>query len=204
MQEAAEAAAEEARAAVEASQARVDAARRVVERVSDRDEANRLETRLGKLGAAGRELESVDRELAGIVLTDDTMRAIETAAIAVERAAGQAELASAHIELVAIADVEVRLDGDPVAIEAGGTWAASVSSPTDIEVPGLLRARVVPGTPASDSQAKLGAAQEVLTAALAQARVADVASARLLDERRRQLIASRDKLNATFEALVGD
>jgi len=204
VREAAEAAAEEARAAVAASQARVDAARRVVERASDRDEANRLETRLGKLGAAGRELESVDRELAGIMMTDDTMRAIETAAIAVERAAGQAELASAHIELVAIADVEVRLDGDPVAIEAGGTWAASVSSPTDIEVPGLLRARVVPGTPASDSRARLGAAQEILTAALAQARVADVASARLLDQRRRQLIASREKLNATFEALAGD
>ena len=204
VREAAEAAAEEARAAVAASQARVDAARRVVERASDRDEANRLETRLGKLVAAGRELESVDRELAGIMMTDDTMRAIETAAIAVERAAGQAELASAHIELVAIADVEVRLDGDPVAIEAGGTWAASVSSPTDIEVPGLLRARVVPGTPASDSRARLGAAQEILTAALAQARVADVASARLLDQRRRQLIASREKLNATFEALAGD
>jgi AAA domain len=204
VQEAAEAAAEEARAAVAASQARADAARRVVERASDRDEANRLETRLGKLGAAGRELESVDRELAGIMMTDDTMRAIETAAIAVERAAGQAELASAHIELVAIADVEVCLDGDPVAIEAGGTWAASVSSPTDIEVPGLLRARVVPGTPASDSRARLGAAQEILTAALAQARVADVASAHLLDQRRRQLIASREKLNATFEALAGD
>jgi AAA ATPase domain len=204
VQEAAAAAAEEARAAVEASQARVDTARRVVERVSDRDEANRLETRLGKLDAAGRELESVARELVGIVLTDDTMRAIETAAMAVERAAGQAELASVHIELVAIADVEVRLDGDPVAIEAGGTWAASVSSPTDIELPGLLRARVVPGTPAADTKAKLEAAQEILTAALAIARVADVAAARLLDQRRRELIASREKLNARFEALAGD
>ncbi len=159
VQEAAEAAATEARAAVEASQARVDATRRVVDRVSDRDEANRLETRIAKLDAARRELDRVDRELAGIALTDDAMRAIETAAIAVERAAGQAELASAHIELVAIADVEVRVDGDPVAIEAGRTWAASVSSPTDIELPGLLRARVVPGTPASDSRAKLEAAQ---------------------------------------------
>ena len=83
-------------------------------------------------------------------------------------------------------------------------WAASVSSPTDIELPGLLRARVVPGTPASDTQAKLEAAQEVLAAALAKARVADVAAARLLDERRRELIASREKLNATSEALVGD
>ena len=111
---------------------------------------------------------------------------------------------SAHIELVAIADVEVRLDGDAVAIEAGGTWASSVSSPIDIELPGLLRARVVPGTPASDTHAKLEAAQEVLAAALAKARVADVAAARLLDERRRELIASREKLNATSEALVGD
>ena len=204
VQEAAEVAAEGARGAVETSQARVDVARRVAERVSDRDEANRLETRLGKLDAARRELDRVEHELAGIVLTDDTMRAIETAAVAVERAAGQAELASAHIELVAMADVDVQIDGDPVTIQAGGHWAAGVSSPTDIELPGLLRVRVVPGAPASDSHAKLQAAQEVLAAALAKARVADVAAARLLDERRRELIASREKLNATSEALVGD
>ena len=204
VQEAAEVAAEGARGAVETSQARVDVARRVAERVSDRDEANRLETRLGKLDAARRELDRVEHELAGIVLTDDTMRAIETAAVAVERAAGQAELASAHIELVAMADVDVQIDGDPVTIQAGGHWAAGVSSPTDIELPGLLRVRVVPGAPASDSHAKLQAAQEVLAAALAKARVADVAAARLLDERRRELIASRDKLLARSEALVGD
>jgi hypothetical protein len=201
---AAEAAATEARAAVETGQARVDAARRVVERVSDRDEANRLETRLARLDAALRALDGVERELAGIALTDDAMRAIETAAVAVERAAGQAELASAHIELVAIAEVEVRLDGEPVAIEAGGTWACNVSSAIEVELPGLLRARVVPGTPAADSHAKLEAAQEVLSAALSKARVEDVAAARLADERRRELIASREKLRATSEALVGD
>jgi hypothetical protein len=39
---------------------------------------------------------------------------------------------------------------------------------------------------------------------LAKAGVADVAAARLLDERRRELIASREKLNATSEALAGD
>src|SRR4051812_12817895 len=204
VQEAAEAAATQARAAVAAGQARVDAARRVVERVSDRNEAHRLETRLGKLDAARRELDRVERELADIALTDDTMRAIEIAAIAVERSAVQAELASAHIELVAIADIEVRLDGERVAIEAGSTWASNLGSPTEIELPGLLRARVVPGTPAADSRAKLGAAQQVLTAALAKARVADVAAARRADERRGHLIAAREKLRATSEALLGD
>ena len=204
VQEAADAAAGQARAAVEASQSRVDAARRVAERVSVRDEADRLESRLTKLDAARRELDRVARELAGIALTDDTMRAIETAAIAVERATGQVELASAHIELVAISDVEVRVEGEPVALEAGGSWAASVGAPTDIELPGLMRARIVPGAPASDSQAKLEAAQEVLAGALAKARAADVAEARLLDDRRRELSAAHTKLSATCEALAGD
>ena len=61
----------------------------------------------------------MERELAGIALTDALMRDIEAAAAAVERAAGQVELASAHIELVAIADVELRVDGEAVALEAG-------------------------------------------------------------------------------------
>lgn len=204
VQEAAEATAAQARAAVEAAQARVEAARRVVERVSDRDEADRLESRLAKLDAARRELDRVARELADIALTDDVMRAIEAAVVAVERAAGQAELASAHIELVAITDVEVHVAGESVALEAGGSWSDSVGAPTEIEVPGLLRARVVPGTPAADSRAKLEAAQDVLADVLAKARATDVAQARLIHDRRRELMAAHTKLSATCEALVGD
>ncbi len=204
VQEAAEAAAEAARAAVEASQASVDAARGVLERASDRNEANRLEARLVKLDAAARELVHVQRELEGIAVTDETLRAIETAAVAVERAAGQAELASAHIEVTALAAVDVHVGGEPVAIEAGGTWASSVSAAIDFELPGLLWARVVPGAAASDSQAKLDAAQAVLAAELAKVRAANVAEARLLADRRRELMGARDKVRATSEALAGD
>jgi hypothetical protein len=204
VQEAAEAAADQSRAAVETSQARVDAGRRAVEQQSDRDEGDRLSTRLAKIDAAERELAGVDRELGGIALTDESMRTIETAAAAVERAAGQVELAAATIELVASVDLEVRLDGEPVALDAGSTWSSSVSAPTHIELPGLLTARVVPGSPATETQAKLDAAQEVLTLALAKARVDDVDNARSLDHRRRELIVSRDRLRATSEALAGD
>jgi hypothetical protein len=204
VQEAAEVAAEEARAAVEISQSRVDAARRAVEQLSDRDEADRLAARLAKIDAAQRELDRVDRELADIALSDEAMRGIEDAAVAVERATGQVELAAAQIELVAVADVEVRVDGEPVALDAGATWSSSTSTPTDIELPGLLTARVVPGAPASDTQAKLVAAQEFLEAALTKAGAGDVAAARALDERRRALITARDRLRATSEALTGD
>jgi hypothetical protein len=204
VQDAAETAADHARGAVETSQARVDAARRAVEQQSDRDEADRLSTRLAKIDAAQRELDGVDRELSGIALTEESMRTIEASAAAVERAAGQVELAAATIELVAMADVEVRLDGEPVALDAGTTWSSSISAPTHIELPGLLTARVVPGAPATDTQARLDAAQEVLAAALSKARVDDTDNARLLDHRRRELMTSRDRLRATVEALAGD
>jgi hypothetical protein len=204
VQKAAEAAAEQARAAAEAAQAGVDTARGLVDRLSDRDEADRLASRLAKIDATRRDLDRIGRELGGIVLTDTSMRAIETAALAVERAAGQAELASARIELAAVADVEVRVAGDTVALAAGATWSANATAPTDVEVPGLLTARVVPGTPAAQTRAKLVEAQDVLAAALDAGGVDEVAAARTLDDRRRELVTTRDRLRATVEALTGD
>ena len=204
VQEAAETAAEEARAVLQASQDRVLAARRAVEQLSDRDEAHRLSSRVTKIDAALREVESAERELASISLTDALMRNIETAAAAVERAAAQAELASAHIEVVAVADIELRVGGEAVTLGAGGTWSANATTTTDIDIPGVLTARVVPGAPASDTQAKLDAAQQVLTDALATAKVDDVAGARVLDHRRRELVGVRDRWTATAHGLVGD
>lgn len=202
--EAAEAAAHEARVAVEHSQARVMAARSTVDQLTDRDEADRIAALLAKIQAAQRDLARVEAELAGNVLTDDIMRAIEDAHAAVEVAKGQLELASAHVEMTAVVDVEVRLGGESLTLAAGQAWSANVSAATEIEIPGLLTTRVVPGTPASETRAKLDAAQAVLTTALARANVADVEAARLLDQRRHQLTTTRDRLCATADALSGD
>lgn len=202
--EAAEQAAEQARAAVEDQQARVDAARTVAQRLSDRDETDRLAARLAKVDSALRELGAADTELAAITVTDSAMRAVDTAALAVERAAGQAELASARIELEGLADVEVRVGGEPVALAPGGLWSVNATSPTEITVPGVLTARVVPGTPAAETQARLDAATAALAAALKTAGAADVAAARSQFERRRELTQTAATLRATVEALTGD
>lgn len=204
VQEAAEAAAEEARAAVQASQARVDAARRAVVQLSDRDEAQRLSRRLARIDTARNDVERIERELGTMVLTDARMRDIETAAAAVERAAGQAELASAHIEVVAAADIELRVGGQPVSLKAGGTWSTNATTPTDFDVPGVLTASVVPGAPASDIRAKLDVAQRILATALAAANVENLAGARTLDQRRRELVSAADTAAATVHGLVGD
>jgi hypothetical protein len=202
--EAAEHAAEQARTAVQASQARVDTARRVMQGMSDRDEADRLAGRLTKIDTAQRELDRIADELGGIVLTDGSLRTIEAAASAVERAAGLVELASAQIELVAVTDIVLRVAGRPVALAAGATWSTSATAATDVELPGILSAHIVPGVPASENQAKLVATQQDLVAALAAARVNDVDEARALEQRRRQLTADRDRLRATIDALTGD
>jgi hypothetical protein len=204
VQKAAETAAEAARIAVETGRTRVEAARRVVDQLADRVEADRLSGRLAKIVAAQRELERVDAEAAGIAMTDEAMSAIEAAKAAVDIAAGQVELMAARIDLIAVADVEVRVAGEPVVLEAGQTWSGSVSAETAVEVPGLLTVRVAPGASASDTRANLVAAEEMLQAALTAAGVADVDAARSLDQQRRQLAATRDRLRATTEALVGD
>ena len=204
VQKAAEAAAEEARAAVQTCQDRLDAARREVDRQTDHDEAQRLSRRLAKIDAARAEFTHAERELAPIALTDGLMREIEAAAGAVERAAGAAELASAHIEIVAATDIELLIGAETVTLAAGAAWSANTTVSTDIDVAGVLTARVVPGAPASDTQTKLDAAQQVLTRALSTAKVGDVTAARVLDERRRELIAVRDRSKATINGLTGD
>jgi hypothetical protein len=63
---------------------------------------------------------------------------------------------------------------------------------------------VVPGAPASEIQAKLDAAQQILASTLSAASAESVAEARILDQRRRELVSSRDKSAAIVSGLVGD
>lgn len=195
---------EQAQAAVQDHAAAVDAARAVLERLTDRDEADRLTARLTRIDTAARELHRVTQELSAITLDEVSMRAVEAAARTVERAAGQDELASARIELDAQADLDVRVGADKVALRAGVVWSVHTTARTEIDVPGVLTVRVVPGTSAAETRARLEAAQGVLDAALESVGAKDVTAAREIDGRRRELIADRDRLRATVDALTGD
>lgn len=201
---AAAAAAEAARVAAAECLARVEAARRTAERVARRSEAARLDGKLGKIDAVARELAGVEAELAQITLTDDVMRDVEMAALATERAAFQAELASARVELDATVDLQVMVDGQPVELSPGVTWTQNVTTSAAVELPGVVTVRLVPGAPAADSQGRLDKAREMLAALLDEAGVADVAAARALDAKRRELIGRVDRLSATGDALLGE
>ena len=201
---AAEQAAEQGRESLQECAARVETARTTLTRLTDRDQADRLAARLTKIEVAARELDRVGRELGEITLDDARLRVIESAAREVDRAAGQAELASARIELVAVNDLEVQVDRVAVGLQTGTPWSVTTATESVIDVPGVLTVRVVPGTPATQTQTRLDEARRVLADALAAAGVDDVETARALAGRRRELIADRDRLCATVEALTGD
>ncbi|WP_370330825.1 AAA family ATPase [Mycolicibacterium hippocampi] len=204
VQVAAEEAATQARSALETAQARVDAARAAAQLLADRDQVARIAARIGTIEGHQLELDAAQRSLAAITLTGQLMQTIEGAAGAVERAGAAAEQASAHLELVATTDLEVRVGGEPVTLRAGDRWSTGVSGATGVDVPGVLSMRVTAGTPAANTQAALDAARANLATALQQAGVADVAAARTLDEQRRSLDHVVERLRSVLGALTAE
>jgi chromosome segregation ATPase len=187
-----------------AARERAETARQVVDDLARREETQRLTARLAKIDTAQSERDEIARELSTIAITDDLMRQIEQAAAAVDRTEGQLALISATVEFVASADVELVVGDQRVSLPTGETWSTVANTATEVEIPGIVTARVTPGASARDVQEKYAAAHEKLAAALASAGVDDLAAARQADERRRELQSTRDRLTATLVGLSGD
>jgi hypothetical protein len=189
------------------AQRRAESARRGVDRLADREEADRLSARLAKVAAIQRDRARVCAELLEppvVTVTEESLRRIENAAGAVDRIGGQLAFVSAGVEFTAAADLELAAGDQRVSLSAGQSWSITATGPTTVEVPGVLTARITPGATTLDIQAKYAAAQQELNAALAAGGVADVAAARSADQRRRELQGTRDQLDATVAGLCGD
>jgi hypothetical protein len=201
---AADAVVEEANQLLAAARQRAETARRIVEELSRREEAERLTARLAKIDTAQRDRDRICDELSAISLTDELAQRIERAVAIVARAEGQLALLSATVEFVAATDIELAVGGQRVSLPSGQNWSTTTGAATEVEVPGVLTVRFTPGVTAVDIQAEYAAARDDLVAALAAAQVADVATARRTDQRRRELHNSRDQLTATLVGLCGD
>lgn len=202
--EACDAALQQATQAVADLQCRVAAARRAVDRLADREEADRLSTRLAKIDAIERDRERIRTELSMIAVTEESLRRIEDACAAVDRIGDQLASTSAAIEFTAAADIDLVVGGERISLSAGQRWSITAVGSTVVEVSDVLTARVDPGTTTLDVHAKHAAAQQEMTAALTAVDVADLAAARLADQRRRELQSTRDQLSATLAGLCGD
>jgi hypothetical protein len=202
--EACDIAVEEAVGVLAAAQERVECARHALDRIAEREEADRLSARLVKIDDIDGELDRIGVELSTIALTEESLRVIERAAATVDRVGDQLELIAAVVEFTAHADIALAVGDQRVALPAGQSWSITATGPTDVEITGVLTARVIPGATAVDVQAKCVAAQQELANALQAGGVNDVTEARSVNERRRELKGRRDQLAATRAALCGD
>lgn len=202
--EASDAAMHQATEALAELHRRADSARCTVDRLADREEADRLTARVARIDAIERDRERIGAELTTIAVTEAMLRRIEDAAAAVDRTGDQLALTSAAIEFTARADIQLIVGGRQVSLPAGQSWTTTAAGPTEVAVPGVLTARVTPGATTLDVHAKHAAAQEELAAALAAGEVADLAAARSADQRRRELQSAHDQLGATLAGLCGD
>lgn len=185
-------------------QCRVDAARRAVDRLADREEADRLSARLARVDAIERDRERICAELSTIAVTEEVLRRIEDAAAAVDRIGDQLASTSAAVEFTASADIHLVVGGERITLAAGQSWSTTAAGPTVVEVPDVLTARVTPGATTLDIHAKYAAGQQEMAAALTAGEVSDLAAARSADRRCRELQSTRDQLSATLAGLCGD
>ena len=151
-------------------QRRAGSARRTVDQLADREEADRLSARLAKIDAIQRDRDRLGEELSAIAVTEELLRRIENAAAAVDRTGDQLALISAAVEFTAAADIELPPATNGCRCRRVKAGRSTATGPTEIEVPGVLTARITPGATALDIQAKHAAAQQELTAALAAGR----------------------------------
>ena len=202
--EASDAAAQEAAQALAALQRRAESARRTIDQLAAREEIDRLSARLTKVESIQHERDQVCADLAAVTLTEELLRRIERAAAAVDRTGDQLAMISAAVEFTAAADIELTVGDQRVPLSAGQTWSTTATGPTEVKLPGIVTARITPGATALDVQAEYADARQQLTAALVAGDVADLAEAQSVDQRRRELQASRDQLGATLAGLCGD
>jgi hypothetical protein len=192
----------ESAAALTAAQEAVDETRRVVDALAESEQAQRLAARLDRIEAAEAQLAELNHQLSAITLTGDVMADIESAAALVDRIEAQLALTAATVEFTAATDLELTVDEQTITLSAGERWATS--SPTTVELPGVVSVRIDPGATTSGAQIKLEAAQRVLSEALKQGGAADLDGARVIEHRRRDLTSDRDQLAATLAGLCED
>lgn len=194
-----------AAAELAAAELRMAAAQAAVRACAARAESARLAERLDLIAAAERGLADVDGELVGITLTAGALAELEKLHTQVDQLDAQLRSDATTVAFTADAELEITVDGILQTLAAGQTWTPTGSEPTTVSLPGVLTVRIDPGATAADLHAELTSVQTRRDDALTAAGVADLGTAREIDQRRIALSHSRTQAAATLAGLcAGD
>lgn len=166
------------------------------ERQRDIHDLQTLAERWERVQEAEPRLAELERLLDANRVDDDVLAAVEDAHLAVVQARARTEGEQAVVELAALADVEVAVDGEGRSLAAGDELSLPVAGATAVDVGGLARVVVRAGREAGQSLAALSEAEARLADACARAGVAGPAEARLAAAARRDALREREHLNA--------
>ncbi|WP_147917944.1 AAA family ATPase [Ruania zhangjianzhongii] len=169
-----------ATAAVETAQAEelrqrdlVDAANRAAERLQDLAELDRVRTRLATIEHAQATIEECEAILADSRIDAELLAAIDEAdtELAVSRA--QHEAAAARVQVTALTEVDVTVDGTNHPLRPEEELDAAVTEPVQVELPGTLRVSIAPARSSADTEAALTAARQRFEEVVHRAGVTD-------------------------------
>ena len=202
---------EEATAALEDARA----ARRTAEEqqrvaAADRDHEQRLidvallQARFDRVLAAQETLSAAEAHLESARVDDDLVGRIEEANLAVVRAEATAERAAAVVEVTALSDMTVQVDGIDEALGAGVGIERVVGDESVLVVPDVVEVRVRAGTDAKGLAAELAEARQELDRLCALGGVGDLAASRQAAEDRRATEQDRRQATTIIEENLQD
>ena len=181
-----------------------DRADQLVELVTASEERDRLLARHERVRAVTEAAAEASEALARIVLDDDRLETIRDADREVRVARAALQAGAPVVRLEARRDLEIAVDGAPLALTAGDAAERTVEEGLAVDVPDVLALEVTAGTSASELHRRVATAEAALADACDEARVADLEEAEeVATERRRHEATLRRRDDALERELDG-
>ncbi|MBW3560911.1 MAG: hypothetical protein KY437_00270 [Actinobacteria bacterium] len=181
-----------------------DRRRRDLDHLRDLESAEQLRERQRRVTAANERRTAALTQLEDIRVDAQLLDRLREQHLAVERARASLEVGSSTLHLLAEADLDLTVDGEPLAVAAGGETTWTATEDLELQVPGIGTLTVRPGAGIEPLTRTLEDAEAGFGALLAEAGVDDLAAAERAVSRRRDAEATATSATrARTDALDG-
>ncbi|GAA3947626.1 AAA family ATPase [Allohahella marinimesophila] len=167
-------------------------------------ELEREEQRQQQCLALSEQMAAERAVLNGISVNAERLDVLQEAERQLQLARGQRDLAATLVEVSALKDFTLEIDGEPLDVRSGALETRHALAALSITIPGLARLRIVPSQTSAELEEKFLEARANVTTALKRCGVDTLAEAFAADARRLQASHTLGTLSDRRKALLGD
>lgn len=200
----ADAHARESRRALRSARDAAAHARRTCERQRDRLDLTLMAERLERVTAAQQQAAEAEAVVDACRVDDALLERIEAAHLQVLQAEARLDGDRAVMEIEALGDVDIDVDGQRRTLRERDTDTVAVTAATEVAVPGVVAVRVRPGGGVRALAGAVSEASKLLASGLAEGEVGDVGQARAAHRRRAEAERSRADAQAALRRDLRD